>query len=121
MFEGGGGGSERMQSDTSQLTAGAVEAGNTAETLDGMLKGLMGRLEPLMSEWLGQAGMSFQKVREEFDLEMKRLNNALRSIGDDMGLSSADYEATDDQLRQTLDQVGASDGTVTRLLAGLEG
>lgn len=121
MFEGGGGGGGLMQSDTELLTSAAIEAGTTAEGLDTMLRNLMGRLEPLMTEWLGQGGTAFQNVRLEFENEMGKLNRALNSIGEDMGLSSADYVGADDQMAADLVAAGASSEQVATLLAGLEG
>jgi WXG100 family type VII secretion target len=121
MFDEAGGGGGLMQSDTELLTSGAIEAGTTAEGLDGLLRGLMERLSPLMTEWLGEGGGAFQRVREEFGIEMDKLNRALTSIGEDMGLSSTDYVNADDMMRSDLIAAGASSEQVSTLLAGLEG
>jgi WXG100 family type VII secretion target len=121
MFEDGGGGSGLMQSDTALLTSAAQEANNTAEAMDTMLRNLMDRLAPLMTEWLGQGGSRFQLVRQEFELEMGKLDSALRSIGEDMGVTSVDYATADDDMSADLTAAGASTEQVDRLLAGLEG
>lgn len=109
-----------VQTETGLLTAGAIEAGNTAEGLDTMLRNLMGRLEPLMEQWLGSGGTAFQNVRLEFENEMGKLHRALTSIGEDMGLSSTDYVNADEEMAADLVQAGATSEQVTTLLAGLE-
>jgi WXG100 family type VII secretion target len=121
MFEGGGGGGGLMQSDTDQLTSAAIEANNTAEALDTMLRNLMDRLSPLMTEWLGAGGSRFQVVRQEFEIEMGKLDSALRSVGEDMGVTSVDYSTADEDMAADLAQAGASTEQIDVLLAGLEG
>lgn len=121
MLEDGAGGTSLMQGDTELIRSGAIEAGTTAEALDTMLRNLMGRLEPLMDRWLGAGGGAFQTVRIEFENEMGKLNRALTSIGEDIGLSSADYVTTDDEMAADLRAAGATQEQVDVLLAGLEG
>lgn len=116
MFEEAGGGGGLMQADTAQMTSAAMEAGTTAEGLDLMLKNLMDNLSPLLVAWRGSGGTTFQNVRLAVEEEMKTLNRALHSIGEDMGLSSTDYLNADDEVAEAMAAAGGTDGSITRLL-----
>lgn len=116
MFDEAGGGG-LTQADTAQMTSAAIEAGNVAEGLDLMLKNLMDNLSPLLTAWQGMGGAKFQEVRAAVEEEMRTLNRALKSIGEDMGLSSADYAMTDEEIAEAMATAGQMDqGQITRLL-----
>jgi ESAT-6 family protein len=112
---GGGPGGNLAQVDPALLTAAAIDAGETAEGLDTLLRNLMDNLSPLLTEWQGVGGAAFQNVRDAFDVQMRDLNRALRSLGEDMGLSSRDYVNADEEMRDILIATGATDGQVGRL------
>jgi WXG100 family type VII secretion target len=120
MFDGAGGGGGTMQADTEQVRSAALECGMTADGLDTMLRNLMDNLSPLQTLWQGRAGTAFQDVREAFDAQMLALNSALHSIGDDVGLTSADYANTDDDIAQNMSShlagTDASQAEISRLL-----
>lgn len=105
------------QAETGQMTSAAIEAGTVAEGLDLLLRNLMDNLEPLMAAWKGMGGTRFQEIKLAVQDEMQTLNRALKSIGEDMGLSSADYAAADEEIAETIAAAGAMDsGEITRLL-----
>jgi WXG100 family type VII secretion target len=120
MLEGEGGAGGGMQADTNDLISAANEANAVAEGLDTMLRNLMDRLEPLMTTWLGQAGLSFQTVKDEYNIEAGKLNSALRSIGEDVGVSSTNYTVADEEMATALTNAGAPSESITYLLSGLE-
>jgi WXG100 family type VII secretion target len=116
MFEEAGGGN-LTQVETDLLTSGAIEAGETAEALDLMLKNLMDNLSPLAVAWTGTAGTAFQNVRTAVEEQMKILYAALTSIADDMGISSTQYAVTDEEIAGELAPLGnMDDSQITRLL-----
>jgi WXG100 family type VII secretion target len=119
MFDEVGGGGT-MQADTEQVRSAALEVGMTADGLDLMLRNLMDNLSPLQTLWQGRAGTVFQEVRTAFDGQMLLLNGALRSIGEDVGLTSADYANADDDIAQNMSShlagTDASQAEISRLL-----
>jgi WXG100 family type VII secretion target len=118
MFQEAGGGG-LTQVETEQLTSAAIEAGQVAEELDLMLKNLMDNLSPLAMAWTGQAGGTFQTVKNAVEEQMRILYSALTSLADDMGVSSTQYALSDEEIAADLAAVGnMSDGEVTRLLDG---
>lgn len=115
--ETGGGGLAQVETDL--LTSGAIEAGETAEQLDLMLRNLMDNLTPLSVAWTGVAGTAFQNVKTAVEEQMRILYAALTSIADEMGISSTEYALTDEEIASDLAAVGDMDaGEVTRLLDG---
>jgi WXG100 family type VII secretion target len=117
---GAGASTSGMQANPEDLASAANQANATADALDTMLRNLMQRIEPPMTRWLGAAGYSFRTVQDEFNIEMGKLNGALRSIGDDVGVSSSNYSVADDEMATALTNAGAEQGTITYLLSGLE-
>jgi WXG100 family type VII secretion target len=111
--EGGGG---RTQVETDLLTSGAIEAGQTAEKLNGMLSGLVTQLEPLAA-WTGAAGATYQRVQTALAENMKELHDALTSIAERMGISSTEFQMSDEEIAQDLAATGfIEEGDLTRLL-----
>lgn len=116
MFDETGGGG-LTQAETEQMTSAAIEAGETAESLNLMLSNLMDNLEPLSVAWTGVAGAAFQNVKTQVADNMSKLYAALTSIADSMNISSSEYAMTDDEIAADLAAVGNMDeGEVTRLL-----
>jgi WXG100 family type VII secretion target len=112
--EGGGG---LTQAETEQMTSAAIEAGETAESLNLMLSNLLDNLEPLSVAWTGVAGTAFQNVKTGVSDNMVKLYAALTSIADSMNISSTEYAMTDEEIAADLTAVGNLDeGEVTRLL-----
>jgi WXG100 family type VII secretion target len=112
--EGGGG---LTQVQTELLTSGAIEAGQCAEELNGMLSGLLEQLSPLASAWTGAAGTTYQNVQIALAENMKSLYGALTSIAEDMGISSTEFQVSDEEIASDLASVGfMEEGDLTRLL-----
>jgi WXG100 family type VII secretion target len=117
--ETGGGGSNLTQAETEQMRSAAIDAGETAERLELMLRNLRDNLSPLLTQWTGTAGTTFQQVQVALDEQITALHRALTSIATDVGVSADLYQVTDEEAAEHLAQVGAMDtGEVTRLLDG---
>jgi WXG100 family type VII secretion target len=119
MFDETGGGGNLTQADTGLMRSAGIEAGNTAVELDQMLKNLMDNLDPLTVAWTGVAGTAFQNVKTAVHENMQNLYSALTSIAEDLGISSDQYQLSDEEIAADLAAVGHMDqGEVTRLLDG---
>lgn len=116
MFEGEGAGG-LTQVDHGLLRSGAIEAGQCAEELNGMLSGLVEQLSPLATAWVGQAGATYQNVQNALAENMRTLYGALTSIADSMGISADEFELSDEEIAQDLAATGfMEEGDLTRLL-----
>jgi WXG100 family type VII secretion target len=107
---------EGMQGSTDLLHGAAGDADEGAITLDLMLNGLMTKLEPLMTEWVGKGGRTFQDVREDCEREMRRLNGALNRLGTKIGDTSLAYVATDDEMTTLMGNAGSGATGITAAL-----
>ena len=105
-----------MRSDTTLMGAAARDVLGVAETLNGDVTTLMNNLSPLYTSWQGSGGTTFQTVRAEVEAELIRLNQALITLAEAVGSSGTDYVVTDDEMRSTMDQVGAPVGDIGRAL-----
>ena len=55
------------------------------------LSQLTGQLEQLQSQWRGDAASAFLGLRERWDADAAKLNEALRGIGDALSSAQQDY------------------------------
>lgn len=55
------------------------------------LTSLTGQLEQLQHQWRGDAASAFLTLRERWDMDAKKLNEALRGIGDALTSAQTDY------------------------------
>lgn len=102
----------RTETDTMATTATAVDG--VADSLTTELTNLVNRLSAV--DWQGLGGTSFTTTREAVEAEMARLNVALRSIAEGVRTSGANYAVSDETMQQELQQVGASESTITSAL-----
>lgn len=64
-------------------------------SLDGMLKELMRRLEPLQDRWQGAGGRTFAQVQQAWTRDQKLLNDALAETAVALRTSGKAYEQAD--------------------------
>lgn len=112
--EGAGG---LTQVQTELLTSGAIEAGQTAEELNGLLSGTLEALAPLATAWTGQAGTTYQNIQNALAENMRTLYGALTSIAESMGISSTEFQLSDEEIAADLAATGfLEEGDLTRIL-----
>lgn len=111
-FSKGGG----MQGSSDLLHGAAGDADEGSVTLDLMLTDLMNKLEPLMTEWVGKGGRTFQDVREDCEREMRRLNGALNRLGTKIGDTSLAYVSTDEDVTTLVGNAGSAISGITSAL-----
>lgn len=105
-----------MQTESDLMTTTATQVDGIADSLTTELNNLMNRLSNMYSDWQGAGGASFQNTRTQVEEQMAYLNVALRSIAEAVRSSGTDYVVTDDEMRVDLENVGASDTTITQAL-----
>jgi WXG100 family type VII secretion target len=105
-----------VTTDAAVMAKTAQEIDGAADRLTGMFNKLMNELTPLQSSWVGAGGSSFQGIKDRFDGDVANLNVALRSIAQAVSTAGRDYTLSDDEMRQEMQQAGASAGEITRAL-----
>jgi WXG100 family type VII secretion target len=66
------------------------------ESVQATLRDLLNRLDPLMSTWQGSAATSFHVLKDRWNDNATKLNDALRSIGDGLVQAETNYAVSDD-------------------------
>jgi WXG100 family type VII secretion target len=105
-----------VTTDAAVMAKTAGEIDGAADRLTSMFNKLMNELTPLQTAWVGAGGSTFQTVRDRFDADVAKLNVALRSIASAVSTAGRDYTLSDDEMRQEMQQAGASAGEITRAL-----
>jgi len=80
------------------------------EAIQAQLSTLLGRLEPLVAAWQGEAAMTFQQVKTRWNDSARRLNDALRGIGDLMSSNTVNYERSEEASRTGFTPISAALG-----------
>lgn len=78
---------------TMQVAAGHVFDVNTQ--IQATLRDLLNRLEPLMSTWQGSASVSFHTLKERWNDNAVKLNDALMGIAENLQQTHTNYDATE--------------------------
>ena len=66
------------------------------EAIQGELRSLLTRLEPLFDAWQGQASTSFRGLKERWNADATALNEVLRTIGEGLVGNTTTYVQTED-------------------------
>jgi WXG100 family type VII secretion target len=87
----------------------ATKFESTNSSLQSMLSGLMGQLEPLQTRWAGAGGQSFTQVKTQWNDDMQKINRALSETANAVRTSGRQYTSTDEGAQQ---RVAASSHSV---------
>lgn len=71
------------------------------------LSSLMSRLEPLLSSWQGEASGSFSTVKERWNANAVKLNNALRGIAETLQANERNYATSEQTNTSGFNQISA--------------
>jgi WXG100 family type VII secretion target len=87
-----------------------VDVANRLETINGDLQGqlrsLQGRLEPLVADWKGQGSNAFQGTMVRWQTDAKRINDALLGIAERVRAGAGRYGANEDDAARMLNVLG---------------
>ena len=77
--------------DLEQMATSGRHVYDVNDQVQAHLKALTGQLEQLQSQWRGDAASAFLVLRERWDQDALKLNQALRGIGDALTSAQTDY------------------------------
>jgi ESAT-6 family protein len=83
----------QTNTDLMQSTARRFEDVN--QSLDGMLRRLLGELEGLRSQWTGAGGRSFEQVKRAWAADQEKLHRALGETAVAMRTAGRHYAVAD--------------------------
>ncbi|MEJ2888231.1 WXG100 family type VII secretion target [Actinomycetospora aeridis] len=91
-----------------------VDVANRLETINGDLQGqlrsLQGRLEPLVADWQGQGSNAFQGTMVRWQTDAKRINDALLGIAERVRAGAGRYDASEADAAGLLNVLGDAGG-----------
>ncbi|MDQ3154277.1 MAG: WXG100 family type VII secretion target [Actinomycetota bacterium] len=91
-----------------EMQAGANNVFTTNETVQGQLSSLRNQLAPLAGAWQGQASTAFQTLMQRWDENARRLNEALRAIGEQLQASGTSYAQQEEQQTQSISSISGA-------------
>jgi WXG100 family type VII secretion target len=76
--------------------------------VQGRLASLRGQLEPLAGAWKGEASLAFTRLMQRWDENARKLNEALRGIGESINTSTQTYVHQEEQERSSMSNIEAA-------------
>jgi len=78
------------------------------DSLNSMLSRLLNELEALRTGWQGQAGRSFEQVKQAYEANQRKLSTALRETATAIRSSGTNYTATDEESSSRVGNISTS-------------
>lgn len=91
-----------------ELAAASSKAQDTAQQVQGELGKLRGTVSGISASWAGQAQRAFGSLMERWDVDAKKLNDALLAISENLAAAGKGYGATDEDHSASLHRVAGT-------------
>ena len=115
---GGELGLANLNAVTPELLAGAGKAEAAAGQIAQMISALMQNLAPMQQGFVGQGGLSFQKVQSDVNADLVTITDALNEVASGIRSSGRDYDVSDEEARQEVTKAAADAGDIISRLRG---
>lgn len=99
---------QQFQTQVEQMQTSAAHVDEVNQSVQGQLSALSNQLAPLAGAWQGQASTAFHMLMERWNTDARNLNEALRSIGEQIRGSGATYAQADATENQTFSQISSA-------------
>jgi ESAT-6 family protein len=84
------------------MAKAASQIRQTSDEINGELRSLLSALEPVASQWKGQAASAFQQLIERWQQDANKLTQALGGIADAMDSSNKNYSQSEEANRSQI-------------------
>jgi ESAT-6 family protein len=98
----------QTQAESAVMASTAAKFDAANGSLQSMLKTLMSELSTLSSAWKGLGAMEFEKVKQQYALDLNTLNKALSDTAEAIRTSGASYDASDSDAAARVTKSGGS-------------
>ena len=95
----------QFRTEVPTMTQAAGHVAQVNAGIQGDLTRLMGQLEPLLGTWQGTASTTFHGVKERWNTNAMRLNEALLAISEQLATSSTNYATTEETNTSAFSQI----------------
>jgi WXG100 family type VII secretion target len=80
----------------------AAQIRQTSDEINGELRSLLSLIEPLASQWRGDASTAFHQLIDRWNQDANKLTQALAGIADSMDTSQKNYSTSEEQNRSQI-------------------
>jgi WXG100 family type VII secretion target len=80
----------------------AAQIRQTSDEINGELRSLLSLIEPLASQWRGDASTAFHQLIDRWNQDANKLTQALAGIADSMDTSQKNYSSSEEQNRSQI-------------------
>ncbi|WP_127783952.1 WXG100 family type VII secretion target [Rhodococcus sp. X156] len=91
-----------------ELATASSKAQDTAQQVQGELSKLRGTVSGISASWAGDAQRAFGALMERWDVDAKKLNEALLAISDNLAAAGKGFDATQQDHVSSINSVGSS-------------
>ncbi len=97
----------QFRTDLGTMGTSAAHVQQVNAQIQTQLQQLLNRLEPLQGQWKSDAATSFQTLKVQWHDSARKLNDALRGIGESLDVNKTNYATSDDTNRQGFTGISA--------------
>jgi WXG100 family type VII secretion target len=94
------------QAESAVMAQTAAKFDQVNVSLQSMLNTLMSELSTLNSTWKGLGAAAFEQVRQQYEADLKALNQALADTAESIRQSGVGYDATDTEAASRVANTG---------------
>jgi WXG100 family type VII secretion target len=98
----------QTQAESAVMASTAAKFVQANDSLQSMLKTLMSELSMLSSTWKGLGAMEFEKVKQQYALDLQSLNRALSDTAEAIRTSGQSYDVSDADAAARVTKSGGS-------------
>lgn len=98
----------QTQSDSAVMAQTAAKFDHVNQSLQQMLSTLMSELSTLNSTWKGLGAAAFEQVKQQYEADLKKLNQALADTAESIRQSGTSYHSTDSDAAGRLSGTGGN-------------
>jgi WXG100 family type VII secretion target len=98
----------QTQAESAVMASTAAKFETANNSLQSMLKTLMSELSALGGTWKGLGAMEFEKVKQQYAVDLQTLNKALSGTAEAIRSSGTSYDASDADAAARVTKSGGS-------------
>jgi WXG100 family type VII secretion target len=98
----------QTQAESAVMASTAAKFETANNSLQSMLKTLMSELSTLSGAWKGLGALEFEKVKQQYALDLQSLNRALSDTAEAIRTSGTSYDASDANAAARVTKSGGS-------------
>jgi WXG100 family type VII secretion target len=108
----------QLEADSDDLRIAASTAGDVADRIQAVQTNLRSLVESSQAQWGGTAGPAFEAAHNEWSTGVTQLITALRNLGEGVGVTAVNYDATEADVTSRMNAVAGQAPAFNNRLSG---